>query len=136
MTRRVYAGVIVAALAAGVGACGGEAPENAAPPAPLASPVDAATAGNIMGRITFEGTPPQPGVVRMDSDPNCVQSGVTATDETLVVEDYRRAPKCVRLREGRSWRPPVPDPVGGAPARPEGLPLRASRNGRAGGPEP
>ena len=87
MTRRVYAGLIVAALAAGVGACGGESPENAAPPAPLTSPVDAATAGNIIGRITFEGTPPQPAVIRMDSDPNCVQPGVTATDETLVVED-------------------------------------------------
>ena len=87
MTRRVYAGVIVAALAAGAGACGGEAPEDVAPPAPLASPVDAATAGNIMGLVTFEGTPPQPGVVRMDSDPNCVQPGVTTTDETLVVGD-------------------------------------------------
>jgi plastocyanin len=87
MTRRVYAGVIAAALAVGVGACGGEAPENVAPPAPLASPVDAATAGNIMGLIAFEGTPPQPGVVRMDSDPNCVQPGVTTTDETLVVGD-------------------------------------------------
>jgi hypothetical protein len=88
MTRRVYAGLIVAALAAGVGACGGESPDEvSAPPAPLTSPVDAATAGNIMGRITFEGTPPQPGVIRMDSDPNCVQPGVTATDETLVVED-------------------------------------------------
>ena len=87
MTRSVHAGLMVAALAVGVAACGGGAPENAAPPAPLTSPVDAATAGNVAGRITFEGTPPQPGVVRMDSDPNCVQPGETATDATVVVDD-------------------------------------------------
>ena len=85
MTRPVYAGLIVAAMAVGAAACAGGSPENAAPPAPLTSPVDAATAGNVMGRITFDGPPPQPGVVRMDSDPNCVQAGVTATDETVVV---------------------------------------------------
>ncbi|MBI2828354.1 MAG: hypothetical protein HYX77_03660 [Acidobacteria bacterium] len=55
--------------------------------APIANPVDAATAGNAAGRITFEGTPPKPAVVRMDSDPNCVRPGATATDETVVVGD-------------------------------------------------
>ncbi len=67
-------------------ACGGS-PENAAPatPAPTVSPVDAATAGNIAGKITFEGAAPKPGVVRMDSDPNCVKPGVAATEESVVV---------------------------------------------------
>jgi len=87
MMRRFQVGVVVVALGAGAAACGGGSADDAtsAPPAPLMSPVDAATAGNIIGRITFEDTPPQPGVILMDSDPNCVEPGVTATDETLVV---------------------------------------------------
>jgi len=84
---RHIAGLMVAALAVGAAACGGGSPENAVPAAPIANPVDAATAGNIAGRITFEGTPPKPGVVRMDSDPNCVQPGAASTDETAVVGD-------------------------------------------------
>jgi len=80
--RRIH-GVVLAALVAT--ACGGGGPESEAPPAPAVSPVDAATAGNIAGTITFEGTAPRPAVVRMDSDPNCVQSGATATDEAVVV---------------------------------------------------
>ena len=87
MTRRIHAGLMATVLVVGAAACGGGSPENAAPAAPIANPVDAATAGNVAGRITFEGTPPQPGVVRMDSDPNCVQPGVTATDEAVIVGD-------------------------------------------------
>ena len=92
MTRRFYTGVMVAAFALLLGAltaaCGDGSPENAAPAAPIANPVDATTAGNVAGRITFAGTPPKPGVVRMDSDPNCVQSGgAAATDEAVVVGD-------------------------------------------------
>lgn len=79
--------ILVLILAVLAAACGTS--ENAAPaePAPTVSPVDAATAGDIAGTITFAGTPPKPGVVRMDSDPNCVQQGVTSTDETVVVGD-------------------------------------------------
>ena len=85
MRRGIHSGVLI--LAVMVAACGGGSSENAAPatPAPTVSPVDPATAGNIAGRITFEGTPPKPGVVRMDSDPNCVQPGVTSTDEAVIV---------------------------------------------------
>jgi len=78
--------MVVAAVAA---ACGGGGPERSAPatPAPTVSPVNAATAGNIAGRITFEGTAPRPGIVRMDSDPNCVQAGAASADETVLVGD-------------------------------------------------
>ena len=78
--------VFVAAVAS---ACGGGGPESSAPaaPAPTVSPVNAETAGNIAGKITFEGTAPKPGIVRMDSDPNCVQAGAASTDETVVVGD-------------------------------------------------
>ena len=78
--------VFVAAVAS---ACGGGGPESSGPatPAPTVSPVNAETAGNIAGKITFEGTAPKPGIVRMDSDPNCVQAGAPSTDETVVVGD-------------------------------------------------
>jgi plastocyanin len=66
-------------------ACGGGSQETAPPAAPIENPVDPATAGSIMGRVTFEGTPPKPAAIRMDSDPNCVQQGAGGTDETVVV---------------------------------------------------
>jgi plastocyanin len=85
MRRGLHTGLVILAVLAS--ACGGGSPESAAPatPAPTVSPVDAATAGNIAGKISFTGTAPKPAVVRMDSDPNCVQPGVTSTDETVVV---------------------------------------------------
>jgi plastocyanin len=86
MRRGFQTGVTIAALALGAAACGGGSPESAAP-APIANPVDAATAGSVAGRVTFEGTPPKPEVVRMDSDPNCVQQGATSTHETVIVGD-------------------------------------------------
>jgi plastocyanin len=92
--------------------CGGGGPESSAPatPAPTVSPVDAATAGNISGRITFEGTPPKPGVVRMDSDSNCVQQGQTSPDETILVGEAGAVQNVfVYVKDGLgSLRFPVP----------------------------
>ncbi len=90
MTRRVYTAipvfiitVLTALLAA---ACGGGNTEQAAvPDAPTVSPVDAATAGNVTGRVTFAGTAPKPAAVRMESDPNCMPPGGAATDEAVVL---------------------------------------------------
>ena len=89
MTRRVQTSLMVTALAVGAAACGGGSPEDASPAAtaPIANPVDAATAGYVAGRVTFDGPPPKPAVVRMDSDPNCAQQGAAATDETVIVGD-------------------------------------------------
>jgi plastocyanin len=84
MTRLFPAGLLVATLV--TVACGGES-TPAGPPPPTVSPVDAATAGNVTGRVVFEGAAPKPAVLRMDSDPNCVQPNMTATVETLIVGD-------------------------------------------------
>ena len=81
MTPALHVALIF--LAVLISACGGDSEPPA--PAPTVSPVDPATASNIAGKITFEGTPPKPGVVRMDSDPNCVQQGATTTEETVVI---------------------------------------------------
>jgi plastocyanin len=79
------AAALAAALA--VSGCGGQQ-QDAAPaaePAVLTSPVNAATAGNVTGRIAFEGTPPKPTPIKMGSDPYCEQQGAAAT-ETVVVD--------------------------------------------------
>jgi plastocyanin len=88
MTRRSNKCAIVLALAALTGGCGGGSSEESADPAanaPTTNPVDAATAGNVMGQVTFAGAAPKPAAVRMESDPNCVQQGSPATDEAVVV---------------------------------------------------
>jgi plastocyanin len=84
MTRRVTMVGLVLAAGALLGACGGSQ-ESAAPPPPVENPVDPATAGAVTGRVTFMGTAPAPAALRMDSDPNCVKEGGTATDEAVVV---------------------------------------------------
>ena len=76
------AAVVILALAAA--ACGGSQSEPAGPPPPTVSPVDQATAGNIAGRVTFEGTAPKPQPIRMDSDPNCAQQNAGATDQPVM----------------------------------------------------
>src|SRR5688572_11319893 len=94
MVRRMSAGVSAAMLAAGVlavgvlaASCGGgsESEAPAAPAAPVVNPVDPATAGNVSGRVSFEGTAPVAAAVRMDSDPNCTPRGSGGTDESVVV---------------------------------------------------
>jgi hypothetical protein len=111
MARQVLAGLMVGALAAGAAACDSGSSENAAS-APLTSPVDAVTAGGVVGRITFEGPPPQPGVVPMDSDPNCVQPGDTPTDETIVVGETGALQNVfVYVKDGLGdLRFPIPSP--------------------------
>ena len=69
--------------------CGGteQAPAATAPP-PNAKRVDAAKAGNVAGRVTFEGTPPANEKIPMGSDPVCARenSGGVSFD-TVVVDN-------------------------------------------------
>ena len=87
MMRRSGGGTTIFLLAMLAAACGGGNEQAAMPDAPTTSPVDAATAGNVTGRVTFAGTPPKQAVIQMDSDPNCVQPGAATTDQAVVLGD-------------------------------------------------
>jgi plastocyanin len=66
---------IAAALLVAASACGGgeKEPAPAAPPA-NAQRVDPSTAGGIVGRISFEGTPPENPKVKLSGDPMCTRA--------------------------------------------------------------
>jgi plastocyanin len=50
--------------------------------------VDAATAGALTGRVTFEGTPPAPEALKMDADPACAEnSGPNPKSDAVLVKD-------------------------------------------------
>ena len=85
--RGCYGVALIVAVAAATIACGGGTSQESAPAerAPIANPVDPATAGTVSGRVTFDGTPGKPVVLRMESDPACVQPGASTTAESLVV---------------------------------------------------
>lgn len=53
-------------------ACGSK-PDSAPASSGGGKRVDAATAGSVTGRVTFEGTPPAPEPLRMTSDPACAE---------------------------------------------------------------
>jgi plastocyanin len=60
-------------------ACGGgqQAPAestDAPAAAPTSAPVDESTAGNITGKVSFEGTPPKNEPIKMNADPACVKA--------------------------------------------------------------
>jgi plastocyanin len=70
--------------------CGGGANQSAVPAssgaaAPAAPPVDSATAGNVSGKVTFEGTAPAPQPIKLSADPYCEQASPGLTTETEVV---------------------------------------------------
>ena len=82
---RILISSIVVSFAVLVSACGSK-PEPAAQPAGGGKKVDAATAGTITGKITFEGTPPAPETIRLGVDMACVQaSGTTAKSDAILV---------------------------------------------------
>ncbi len=103
------AAALLAAVLA-LGGCGGTQ-QDAAPAAPaaLANPVDPATAGNIAGRILFEGTPPKPTPIKMGSDPYCDKQGAAVTETVVVNGDGGLKNVFVYVKDGLgNLRFPVP----------------------------
>lgn len=76
--RLSFLGVFVFAL---IG-CGGKA---AAPPAPLAPPVDPTTAASITGIVKFQGTPPVFRPINMSAAAACVKANPTPVVPPIVV---------------------------------------------------
>src|SRR5947207_942875 len=94
--RKVFVCGLGLTLAAAAAACGGGSePANApasssAPasaPAAAGNKVDSATAGELKGMVSLEGTAPKNEPIRMNADPVCVKqtSGSPQTQETYVV---------------------------------------------------
>jgi plastocyanin len=69
-------------------ACGQQKPPASSGPPPNAKIVDAATAGNISGRVTIEGAVPENPPIKLSGDPYCVGKNPNgATFEYFVVKD-------------------------------------------------
>ena len=67
------------------GGDGGGGDAGAADAAPAESPVDAATAGNVAGMVTFSGTAPMMAEINMGSEATCASKhSTTPTEEGFV----------------------------------------------------
>ena len=78
----LWAGVLAAGVIAA--ACGGGTTSQQEAPKAVSNPVDPATAGNVTGHVTLEGTPPPNQPIKTASDPNCKAA---ITTQTFVVGD-------------------------------------------------
>jgi plastocyanin len=105
--RSMWVSVLGLTLAASVVACGGGSKETAAPADTAASgggqKVDPATAGEVNGVVSFEGTAPKNEPIKMNADPVCVKANTTPQEqETYVVTDGKLANAFVYVKDGLS----------------------------------
>jgi hypothetical protein len=104
--RSLWISALGLALAASVMACGGGSKESAEAPAGAPSggggkKVDAATAGDINGVVSFEGTAPKNEGIKMNADPVCVKENPTPQEqETYMVSDGKLANVFVYVKDG------------------------------------
>src|SRR3954464_14189497 len=106
--RAIWTTVLALSLAASITACGGKKDDLDGPEAGGAAAtsgggpkVDAATAGNVEGVVSFEGTAPKNEPIKMNADPVCVKENPTAqTQETYEVADGKLANVFVYVKDG------------------------------------
>jgi len=104
--RTMWIGVLGLALAASITACGGkkddlDAPEAGGAAAGGGPKVDAATAGNIEGVISFDGVAPKNASISMNADPVCVKANATPqAQETWEVKDGKLGNVFVYIKDG------------------------------------
>ena len=72
---------VIAGCGGGDGGGGDAGAAGAADAAPAESPVDAATAGNVAGMVTFSGTAPMMAEINMGSEATCASKHSTAPTE-------------------------------------------------------
>jgi hypothetical protein len=70
---RIHIRVVAVLLATAAAGCSGEKPAATTPPPPDAKRVDESKAGQIAGRVLFEGNPPANPPVNLATDPFCVR---------------------------------------------------------------
>ena len=101
--RNIWVGTLGLALAASI-ACGGG--KSSEPAAPAGGPsggqkVDPATAGDVKGVVSLEGTAPKNEPIKMNADPVCVKANSTPQfQETYSVEDGKLANVFVYVKDG------------------------------------
>jgi plastocyanin len=107
--HRPLAAALLAAAAL-LSACNGAAPQQE-PPKAVANPVDPATAGNVTGHVTLQGTAPANEPIKTKSDPNCKVP--IATQSYVVARDGALANVFVYVKDGLGNRvfPPPADTV-------------------------
>jgi plastocyanin len=69
--QRSLVAVLVAAAALVAACSSGEQPPQQEAPKVVSNPVDPATAGNVTGHVTLQGTPPANEPIKTKTDPNC-----------------------------------------------------------------
>src|SRR6266478_2390098 len=77
--RNMWVGTLGLALAASIACGGGSKPAEPAAPAGSSGgqKVDPATAGDVKGVVSFEGTAPRNEPIKMNADPVCVKANST-----------------------------------------------------------
>jgi plastocyanin len=79
---------IAAALLVAAAACSADDKSAAPKAAATGQHVDAATAGAVVGRVLFDGTPPENPAVKISGDPMCIQANKDGlTYENYIVKD-------------------------------------------------
>lgn len=113
LTARACGAALAATLALAGAGCGSGTEEAAGPPPPIDSPVDAATAGRVVGRVTLEGTPPAAEVINRRSDPYCTALGEARTETYMVSRNGGLQNVFVYVKDGLGdLRFPIPaEPV-------------------------